>query len=395
MTKQDFIKKNYYENGSNLIYKLLDSKLENKNIFHQKKKLHFKNEEPIVRNFDINFSKMTLRNLKNPKKVDMMYDVKSIIKSSENSIDTEFSKLLVKNSIESSNKEREEIIDDLNNLFHKQLIDLNQLTEKDSFYLFKINHGFWEGVRYCYSNSLDERKFFFRPKDKLDTYKQRLKNSGIVNFLGLLISSYLLNNPSNTFHCLGLNTGTKESRFKELSPLNQSAAAGMIAFYKSIQNIHKKALGENMKIPFRDSECIKRLMTSDNYILEKILVNSDAIIFIGNRNLSKINSKHGGSRYFYQIPDQCVNENFFAVASGYIGLLDIVLRKHNKITVICEAAVCSVVLGFLTQAIFSKKQIRFLDFGRSLHFAREGFCEKSGFNKDWHTSATRNFQFET
>ena len=391
--------RNIYEEGANLIYEYLDSDLKSKRFFQQAKKINIANQQIIKEKFDLNFSKMTLQGFLNgPDNLSKENDrIKLIDNAQKYNLKTDFHNILEINAKSESNKGADEIISRFNFYFDQKFLDIGQLANLKSFFLLKINHGFWEYLRYSFSDISDVNKF--RERTNILMYKRRLKGSGYANFLGFLIYRYFINLDESVFFCLSLKNGLSKSSFSKFSNINLSAAAGMLAFFYSINhignNLYNETITDDSKIPFLDSECIKRLIYDESDFLEKILKDSDEVLFVGNRKLLNIYSNHGGVRYFYQIPDQTVNENFFLVVSGYLGTLKNILNQNKKVTILCESAAVSSALGLLTSFLLRNmsNEIKFIDLGRAMHFAREGFCEKNGFNISYREAARKNFTF--
>lgn len=411
--------KDYLSVGIRLIYKLLDKerKQAGELFFNIANRPYFLDQELPRMRFDLNFSKIMLpseMNLDDSKHDDINF----LIECSQKNIQpTYFEKILEEESINISSNSNESLKSQLSKEFNYQILDFDKLKNKQKVFLLKTNHGFWEYSRYAFSSEMDTSKFFER--NNLYLYQRRLKKSGLTGFLAFLVNKYLRSKRSDIFYCSGLNNGEKESNFDSLSPVNASAAAGILSFYSAINKINsdkyynsissiiyasimklinkdfKKNFQSDHKIPFIDSECIKRIILEGEF-LEKRLIESEAIIFVGNSKLKKIRSNYKKPEFFYQIPDNTVNENFLAVAAGLIGFVDEIKKTYRNITILIEAAVAASIMGFLIAFIFEHKRLRitFIDLGRAMHFADYEFCEKNSFDSKYHLAAKKYFYFE-
>ena len=200
---------------------------------------------------------------------------------------------------------------------------------------------------------------------------RRLKNSGLTQMWGQLLSKYFAGDGSaSQIFSISLTNGTeliRDSLAGRFTAVNQGACCGFLSMLQASQNVRTR-------VKVSDGTATRNLVFRNQLFqfAERFIVPSQACVFVVPPHLAGIECKvFEGEQYTFVVPPQRLNETWRAVAATLIGYLLAIKERHESITIVGQGASVVSMLGLLMGLlkIFEDTTIRYFDLGLVLDLA--------------------------
>jgi hypothetical protein len=259
--------------------------------------------------------------------------------------------------------------------FSIEQVDLLAGIHDKDFVYAKINHGFWEYLTFVGCGQAEREHY--RPWARFPLY-DRSRFSDVVRIaldslhrknLALGFSAGAISVKDFSF---GLSFGsgdcpTCEDLTLPLHPVVKGAAIGCASFFAE--------MGGADCWHVSDGCAPKSLFSSDQlgHLFERLSARSDALVFIVPPHLASIALRGwNGPSFAIVVPGQNVNELWPAVLPTLIGMLDRVLSKYPRVSILAQAAETAGLLGIVLCLLRGRHPTcvtRYIDLGQVLDVA--------------------------
>jgi|GEM_PF-3170713 len=268
----------------------------------------------------------------------------------------------------------------------------------ESFIYTKINHGYWEHFLSIYATSFSQRSAAgeYRALNR-DGYVMRYSASGFDGMLAYVLRQTVDSPKTGVFSqelskrlSISFCAGEKPCAFtlnRPLVPVSRAAMAGALTFFKSISKLAPITLGDG-------SEAKSLIDNREiNIFAEKYIFDADAVLFVVPPHLRHITLKGlNSSVYRMIIPGSFAHETWRISLPIFHALIQKILAKHERVTVLTQSAVLAPVLGLSMQEIQCNESndsiIHFFDLGRVLDVADPEVVMKQGWYKQYANIST-------
>lgn len=268
------------------------------------------------------------------------------------------------------------------------------LTPHDESFVFtKINHGYWEHFLAVYASSYAHRANVEEYRQlNGQQYAMRYSYSGFDRAL-----AYVLRQTADAqIAAIGSQgiaarlsisfcAGERPCAFllkRPLNPIPRAAIAGALTFFKSITKRAPINLGDGAEAKglFDNRET--------NLFVEKYVGDADAVLFVVPPHLRDITIRGmNSSVYKLLIPGHFAHETWRTSLPVFHAVMQKILAKHKRVTVLTQSAVLAPVLGLSMQDIRSysghDSLVRFFDLGRVLDVAAPEVVAKQHWFKQY------------
>jgi hypothetical protein len=272
-------------------------------------------------------------------------------------------------------KSEKELKEDLESFFLIKHLSVESFLGGGYQSLNKINHGYWEYTRLAYGGTNTHESM--RSVKGIDSKIERLNKSGVTAFRCWQLSNYDF---EKNFLGVSLNNGTipyQNNIRDNFTAVQHGAAVGLLSVFSAAVDLN------DLKKPIvLYDACITRNLIFDETLAlfsESLKSDYTSCLFFVPPHLSGIKLRgFSGSQYEFIIPSRKINEAFLAVTATFLGYLQTVIEREEKVIILAQGASIATLIGMIIDELpmFDKKKVRFMDLGRVLDIVDVDKLEK-------------------